>query len=189
MNKGKPENNLPDEEMSEAPVIAGDANADDVTSAAEPSKKMDAGPDDEFKAEIAALNDKYLRLAADFDNFRKRSAKESSERAERAVENFAVEILEVSDNIGRALKADESKLREGVEQIQKILTKILQNHSISPINSLNEKFDPELHEAIAYVPSDNEDGTVIDEVIRGYCMKDKVIRCARVAVSKGKKEE
>ncbi|MBN2733638.1 MAG: nucleotide exchange factor GrpE [Methanomicrobiaceae archaeon] len=187
MNEENAEKKMPAEEMTETSSAGADKKPSD--SCVESSEEKAVTREDELLAEIAALNEKYLRLAADFDNFRKRSAKDSAERAERAVENLALEILEVVDNIERALNSDESSLREGVEQIHKILIKILTHHSISPIESLKEQFDPNLHEAIAYVPSDNEEGTVIDEVSRGYLMKDKIIRCAKVAVSKGKKEE
>ncbi len=158
------------------------ANAAEETSGKKPTRE------EELQAQIDEYKDKYLRLAADFDNFRKRSAKESGERAARATENFAIEILDVVDNIDRALAADEKALREGVVQIQKVLAKILENHSISPIDSMNAQFDPNKHEAIAYVPSDAKEGIIIDELIRGYTMGDKVIRCAKVAVSKGKEE-
>jgi len=186
MNEDYVEKKKPDDDMaSQSPP-----QENNVKKSEEPAEEKPKTREEELNEEIKSLNEKYLRLAADFDNFRKRSAKESSERAERAIENFAVEILEVADNIERALKSDQSSLHDGVEQIHKILLKVLNNHSISPIDSLNEQFDPNLHEAIAYIPSETEsDGIVIDEVIRGYCMKDKVIRCAKVAVSKGNKEE
>ncbi|ADN35445.1 GrpE protein [Methanolacinia petrolearia DSM 11571] len=143
----------------------------------------------ELQATIDELNDRYLRLAADFENFRKRSSRETNERVNRAIEQFASGILEVADNLERAAGSDDSSLREGLEQIQKILRKVLEQHSIRPIESVNKKFDPEKHEAIAYVPSDSEEGTVIDEVSCGYSMGDRVIRTAKVAVSKGKTEK
>lgn len=166
--------------------------ADAVNAADKASEKSEAGRkptrEEELQAQVDEYKDKYLRLAADFDNFRKRSAKESGERAARATENFAIEVLDVVDNIDRALAADEKALREGVVQIQKVLAKILENHSISPIESKNAQFDPNKHEAIAYVPSDEKEGIIIDELIRGYTIGDKVLRCAKVAVSKGKEE-
>ncbi len=166
--------------------------ADAVNAADKASEASEAGRkptrEEELQAQVDEYKDKYLRLAADFDNFRKRSAKESGERAARATENFAIEVLDVVDNIDRALAADEKALREGVVQIQKVLAKILENHSISPIESKNAQFDPNKHEAIAYVPSDEKEGIIIDELIRGYTIGDKVLRCAKVAVSKGKEE-
>ncbi|MBQ3718331.1 MAG: nucleotide exchange factor GrpE [Methanomicrobium sp.] len=169
---------------------AGKVNAADAADTASETSETARKPtrEEELQAQVDEYKDKYLRLAADFDNFRKRSAKESGERAARATENFAIEVLDVVDNIDRALAADEKALREGVVQIQKVLAKILENHSISPIDSMNAQFDPNKHEAIAYVPSDEKEGIIIDELIRGYTIGDKVLRCAKVAVSKGKEE-
>ncbi|MDD3858070.1 MAG: nucleotide exchange factor GrpE [Methanoculleus sp.] len=133
-------------------------------------------------------NGRYLRLAADFDNYRKRMAREIDARTTFAIENFAVELLEVLDNFERAEKAEGAGLTEGMEQIRKLFMTILERHGIAPIECRNLPFDPERHEAIAYVPSDAKEGTVIDEAVRGYCMQDKIIRCAKVVVSKGKEE-
>jgi molecular chaperone GrpE len=132
------------------------------------------------------LNDRYLRLAADFENYKKRVARDQEMRACAAVEAFAVDILDVADNLERAAAAEEGNLREGLEQIRKLLTGIFERHEITPVKSLHERFDPELQEAIAYIPSEYDEGCVVDELIRGYRMKDKVIRCAKVAVSRGK---
>ncbi|MDD5141881.1 nucleotide exchange factor GrpE [Methanoregula sp.] len=140
---------------------------------------------DEQKGAYAELNDRFLRLAADFENFRKRSERERAQTIALANERFACDILEVADNIERALKSDDAHLREGMLQIRQLLSAQLQRHGVCPIESLNTLFDPEVHEAIAHVPSDACTGTVIDEVCRGYRMHDKVIRYAKVAVSKG----
>lgn len=198
MKKDNSEEKIPEEDLRQNPDT-GPCEGSDISGEKSPEDGKDASADaDECReisaeekliAENAELKDKYLRLAADFENYRKRSSKEISDRSKRAVESFAVDILEVSDNIDRALKSDDdSKLREGLEQIQKILEKVLKSHSITPMDSVNKKFDPNIHEAIAYVPSGSEEGTVIDEIICGYCMDEKVIRCAKVAVSKGKEE-
>lgn len=134
------------------------------------------------------LNSRYLRLAADFDNYRKRMDRELDARTTFAIENFAVELLEVVDNFERAERADCAALTEGMEQIRKLFMTILERHGITPIECRDLPFDPERHEAIAYVPSDAKEGTVIDEAVRGYCMQDKVIRCAKVVVSRGLEE-
>jgi molecular chaperone GrpE len=89
------------------------------------------------------------------------------------------------DNFGRALKSDDSHLREGLEQIRQLLNTQLQRHGIVPIDSLNKPFNPMEHEAIAHVPSGESEGMVIDEVAKGYKLNEKVIRHAKVAVSKG----
>lgn len=134
------------------------------------------------------LNNRYLRLAADFDNYRKRMAREIEARTAFAIEDLAVELLEVVDNFERAEEVDGAGLREGVEQIRKLFLTILDRHGIKPMKCRNLPFDPERQEAVAYIPSSEEEGIVIDEVIRGYCMQDKVIRCAKVVVSKGLEE-
>jgi len=142
-------------------------------------------PDEQKKA-FAELNDQFLRLAADFENFKRRTLKERESVVALANERFAIDLLEVLDNFDRALKADDSHLREGLEQIRQLLNVNLQRHGITPIDSLNNPFNPMEHEAIAHVPSGEPEGTVIDEVSRGYRMNEKVIRHAKVAVSKGK---
>jgi molecular chaperone GrpE len=137
------------------------------------------------KKAFAELNDRFLRLAADFENFRRRISKEREYVVALADERFAIDLLEVVDNFDRALKSDDSHLREGLEQIRQLLSAQLERHGIMPIDSLNKPFNPVEHEAIAYVPSGQPDGMVIDEVARGYRMNEKVIRHAKVAVSKG----
>ncbi|HQJ87389.1 MAG TPA: nucleotide exchange factor GrpE [Methanoregulaceae archaeon] len=140
----------------------------------------------ELQAAHEELNDRFLRLAADFENYKKRSAKDLVLRVNAALEEFTCEVLEVYDNLERAEQADGEGLREGLVQIRKLFGAILERRGITPIESLNRRFDPAYHDAIAYVASDAEEGTVIDEIRRGYCMNDRVIRCAKVAVSKGK---
>jgi len=140
---------------------------------------------DELKRQYEDLNERYLRLAADYDNFRKRVSREREQLKKFANEQFAIDILDVIDNLERAADADESRLREGLLQILSLCSAVLQRHGITPIDSLSRTFDPAEHEAIAYVPSDKGEGTVIDELAKGYRMHDKVIRFAKVAVSKG----
>ena len=150
------------------------------------SNQADCTVPDEQKKALAELNDRYLRLAADFDNFKKRTARDREMTANLANERFAVDIIEVLDNFERAIKTDDAHLREGIVQIQQLLYSQLQRHGITPVEALSKPFNPSEHEAIAHVPSDEKEGTVIDEVARGYRMHDKVIRYAKVAVSKGK---
>ncbi len=141
---------------------------------------------DEQKKAIAELNDRYLRLAADFENFKKRTARDREMISNLANERFAVDIIEVLDNFERAIKSDDAHLREGIVQIQHLLNSQLERHGITSIDALKKTFNPAEHEAIAHVPSEEKEGIVIDEVARGYRMHDKVIRHTKVAVSKGK---
>ena len=153
-----------------------------VTPESPPPQK---GEGDAEKKRYEDLNDRYLRLAADFDNFRKRTDRERETITRVANERFAADILEIADNLERALKADDVHLRDGVAQIRALFADILARHGITPIDALQKPFDPALHEAIVHIPSDEETGVVIDEVSRGYRMHEKVLRYAKVAVSKG----
>ena len=141
------------------------------------------------KKGFAELNDRLLRLAADFENFKKRTARERETLISLANERFAIDILEVVDNFERALKTDDIHLREGILQIRQLLNVQLLRNGITPLDAQKKQFNPAEHEAIAHVTSDEPAGTVIDEVSRGYRMQDKVIRYAKVAVSKGNQKD
>jgi molecular chaperone GrpE len=138
--------------------------------------------------QYSELLEKHLRLAADLENIRRRSAQEMEMRVTRAITNFARDLFEVADNFERALATQEGQLPEGIMQIKKQLENVLEKQGITAFSSPGELFDPALHEAIAHVPSDKPEGTVIHEVCRGYKQHDHVIRCAKVTVSKGSEE-
>jgi len=163
--------------------------ADPVTETPVPSPPPQNGELVELKKQFGDLNDRYLRLAADFDNYRKRTARDHEALVQTANERFAVDILEISDNLDRALKSDDTHLREGLEQIRQLLKGTLTRQGITPIDALKKSFNPAEHEAIAHVHSEDPEGIVIDVVSPGYRMHKKVIRYAKVAVSKGKSEE
>ncbi len=139
----------------------------------------------ELKKQYGDLNGRYLRLAADFDNYRKRTARDREEVVQLANERFAVDILEIADNLERALKSEDNHLRTGLEQIHKLLCAILERNGIMPIDALKKSFDPKEHEAVAHIPSNENEGMVVDVVSPGYRMHKKVIRYAKVAVSSG----
>jgi len=141
---------------------------------------------DPLREEVRDLNEKYLRLAADFDNYRKRTERDLDTYIRYAIEKFAVELIEVIDNFDRAITSENSKTREGLEQISKLFRTLLEQHGITPIVSVGEKFNPAEHEAVVCIPSEQEEGMVIEEFCKGYRMHDKIVRCAKVAVSKGK---
>jgi molecular chaperone GrpE len=165
-------------------AASGEKTSDEV-----PAEEKTVSELDELRQSYDELNDRYLRLAADFENFKKRNARDTESRISYAIEQFAVEILEIVDNLERALASDDARLREGLEQIHKFMVSTLQKRGIEPIECIDKPFDPASHEAIAYVPSDVDEGIVIDDIFRGYRMNDKVIRCAKVAVSQGKTKE
>ncbi|MFA4849020.1 MAG: nucleotide exchange factor GrpE [Methanoregula sp.] len=156
-----------------------------ISDTASLSNQPDSSELDEQKKAFAELNDRFLRLAADFENFKKRTARDREMITNMANERFAIDIIEVLDNFERAVKSDDAHLREGIVQIRNLLSSQLQRHGITPLDALNKPFNPAEHEAIAHVPSEENEGIVVDEVARGYRMHDKVIRYAKVAVSKG----
>ena len=138
--------------------------------------------------QYSELLEKHLRLAADLENIRRRSVQEIELQVTRAITNFARDLLEVADNFERALATQEGQIPEGIMQIKKQLENALEKQGITAFSSPGEPFDPALHEAIACLPSDIQEGIVIDEVCRGYKHYDRVIRCAKVTVSKGSEE-
>jgi molecular chaperone GrpE len=138
--------------------------------------------------------DMLLRLQADFDNFRKRSAKERQEFIKYANEALIFELVGMLDNFERSIKAADQKqdfklLHQGVDMISKQLHKLLEEKGLRRIGSQGEKFDPSRHEAIEAVETDEvEDGCILEEFQPGYMLNDRVIRPAMVKVAKGKKE-
>jgi molecular chaperone GrpE len=143
----------------------------------------------EQKKAYADLNDQFMRLAADFENFKKRTARDRENSISLANERFAIDILEVVDNFERALKTDDTHLREGILQIRQLLNAQLLRNGITPLDAQKKQFNPAEHEAIAHINSEEPAGTVIDEVSGGYRMHDKVIRYAKVVVSKGNQKD
>jgi molecular chaperone GrpE len=145
------------------------------------------GPDiGALQAERDELFDRLQRLAAEFDNFRKRSAREQAAMAERASERLVKELLPVLDDLGRALEAaaehEEAKLEEGVRLVHRSLSDLLAKEGLAEIET-NGRFDPHVHEALLSQPSDEEEGSVIEVVQKGYTLGEKVLRPARVVVA------
>lgn len=155
--------------------ITGEASAADPLTAA--------------KAEIAELKDKYLRLYADFENFRRRTAKEKLEMISGASADTVKLILPIVDDFERAKVSFDSStdieaLKEGVDLIYTKLYKALESKGLKAMESKGADFDAEIHESIAQFPAPSEDlkGKVIDEIEKGYYLNDKVIRYAKVIV-------
>ena len=144
----------------------------------------------ELNYKIAELNDKHLRLYSEFDNYRKRTSKERIELSKTASEEMILNLLPVLDDFERAMKAIEPHeqtaiIREGVELIYIKMFTMLQAKGLKPMESIGTEFDPEIHEAIAQIPAQDDDskGKVIDEVEKGYYLNDKLIRYAKVIVA------
>src|ERR1700685_178142 len=144
---------------------------------------------DRLRDELQEQKDKYLRLFAEFDNFRKRSARESLELRQTAGKEVIVALLDVLDDCDRAekqlLSADNiDQIREGVQLVFSKLRAALQARGLKAMNSINTDFDVEKHEAITEIPVPNpsQKGKVIDEIQKGYYLNDKLIRHAKVVV-------
>ena len=139
-----------------------------------------------LQAELAAQNDRFLRLAADFDNYRKRTAQENERRGAAQKEAVLRELLPVIDNLERALlsSASADQLREGVQMTLQQLQQLLRRHGLEPEESLGRPFDPNRHEALrtAHDPS-RPPGVVLEVFERGYRRGNDVFRPARVVVN------
>jgi molecular chaperone GrpE len=150
--------------------------------------------DDELekaKEELQAQKEKYLRLVAEFDNFRKRSARESLELRQTAGKEVIISMLDVLDDCDRAEKQLQNstnidQVKEGVQLVFSKLRSVLQNKGLKAMQSIHTDFDVEKHEAITEIPAQDESlkGKVIDEVQKGYYLNDKIIRFAKVVVGK-----
>jgi molecular chaperone GrpE len=132
------------------------------------------------------VDDRLLRLAADFDNYKKRAARERDEYVARANERLLKELLPILDDLERALKSaeehEEAQLEEGVRLVHRSLASLLERNGVRVIET-NGQFDPHVHEALLSQPSDAEEGSVIDVVQKGYAIGDRVVRPARVVIA------
>ena len=139
-----------------------------------------------LQAERDQLFDRLQRLAAEFDNYRKRNARENAALAERANERLVKELIPILDDLGRALEAaaehEEAKLEDGVRLVHRSLAGVLAKEGLAEIDA-DGKFDPHVHEALLSQPSDAEEGSVIEVVQKGYKLGDKVLRPARVVIA------
>lgn len=144
---------------------------------------------DQIKQQLSDMNDKNLRLMAEFDNFRKRTAKERLDLIKTASEKVLVDMLPLVDDFERAQKAMETSddvqaVKEGVELIYNKFIAFLTQNGVKAITTENVAFDTEFHEAITTFPAPSEDlkGKIIDCVSKGYTMNEKVIRFSKVVV-------
>ena len=145
--------------------------------------------EDKLKNELAEANNKYLRLYAEFDNYKRRTNKERMDLLQTASKDVLVSLLPVVDDFERALKSmetacDVSAVKEGIVLVQNKLKNILTQKGLKEMESVGTVFDAEIHEAITNIPAPSDDlkGKVIDEVEKGYYLNDKVIRFAKVVV-------
>jgi molecular chaperone GrpE len=146
---------------------------------------------DQLKADLADQKDKYLRLMAEFENYKRRTAKERMELIQTAGKDVIVSLLDVLDDCDRAEKQlnttdDIAVQKEGIQLVFNKIRSTMQTKGLSPMESIGKDFDAEFHEAITEVPVPDEKlkGKVIDEVTKGYALNEKIIRFAKVVVGK-----
>jgi molecular chaperone GrpE len=176
--------------MSADPDSGMSAGADSSeTKVGDAGSNLASAPDKQtLQAELAGERDRYLRLAADFDNFRRRTARETERSAAAQKESFIRDLLPVIDNLERALDSDVStspqQLRQGVQLTLQQLTQLLRLHGVEPEECLGRHFDPMYHEAVSvrHDPS-QPDQVILETFQRGYRRGNEVFRPAKVAVN------
>ncbi len=185
------------EENSKAEVVGESGKADATGS--KPCTDNEEKParsieevEKEYQDKIKQLEDRFLRLAAEFDNYKKRTARQYEEIIRSSNEDLIVRLLEVVDNFHRALDAaekssDYESLLKGMELIYQHFDELLKREGVERIEAVGQKFDPNLHDAMMQMDSDEyPEGTVVKEFAVGFKLNGKVIRHTRVAVSGGK---
>ncbi len=171
------------EDMNTDENLAGTTHLNDRMSGDDELEKL--------KEEVQAQKDKYLRLFAEFDNFRKRSAREALELRQTAGKEVIISLLDVLDDCDRAEKQLQTagnidQVKEGIQLVFSKLRSVLQGKGLKAMVSVHTDFDVEKHEAITEIPAQDPSlkGKVIDEVQKGYYLNDKIIRFAKVVVGK-----
>ena len=170
-----------------------------LESASEDAPTVDqgkAGSDEDVKQALAArveeakaLQDKYLRLAAEFENFKRLTQRDQREYYRFANESLLKELLPIVDNLERAIKSSKDRpgsegLIQGVDLVLKQFLETLEKFGVRPVNSVGEAFDPSRHQAVTHVESEDASGKiVVEEYQRGYLLHDRILRAAMVAVA------
>lgn len=170
--------------MTEDQDIPTDTSKEGNGAAASPEERVAA-----LETEKADLRDRMLRIAADFENWKKRARKEQAEAEARGKEAVLRDILEVIDNLERAVSswgdtADIKAVQQGVALVLRLAQGKLERHDVKPFEAKRQPFDPRLHDAISQVPSaDAPAGTVLNELQKGYRIGDRLLRPASVVVA------
>ncbi len=179
--------NTPIEEINEDVQLNNELADNEKTEATDPEVAL--SDEEKLKTEVATLNDKFIRLYAEFDNFKRRTQKERSDLLKTANKEVIVALLPVLDDFARADKAlenatDVAAVKEGMAIIQHKLKTILTQKGLTPMEAIGETFNADIHEAITSIPSPTptDKGKVIDEMEKGYLLNEKVIRFAKVII-------
>jgi len=188
-NESETENEIEEENISENHEENEETIEEDIEETAE----------DKLKEEVKTLKEEKIRVLAEMENLRKRFDREKVDSIKYGSVNFARDILSPGDNLERALssinKEDDypqsiKNLIEGLLMVKKELSTVLEKNGITKIDTLNKKFDPNLHQAMMEIENDNlDEGVVVQEIQTGYMMHDRLLRPAMVGVSKKSKQE
>ena len=192
-------NNKLEEQDLENPTLE---KEEQVSEEPKDQEEAEISPEDlieKLNEEITGLKDQRLRAIAELENFRKRAEKDQSDALKYGISNFAKEIINIRDNIERAQSSisDEAKnneaiksVIEGIDLIAQSVVSTFEKIGIKKIDSLNEKFDHNLHQAMMEIENDELDpGTIVQELIPGYTLHDRLLRPAMVGVSKKSKKK
>ena len=182
-----------DEEVVEAAEVAKDDVNGEAVQSEEPKEKIEATPLFLAREEAEMYKDRWMRLAAEFENYKKRRAREFEILVQSASEDVIRDLLPILDGVGRALAHSENGdnesegFQEGIKMIMEQFPRVLYNRNLKEIETIGKPFDPTVHEALMQMPSEVHDaGIVSDEIEKGYSLGDKVLRPAKVVVSQGK---
>lgn len=166
-----------------------DLDKTDVQEEPSEEKTEETSPDNELQAKYDNLNNQYIRLAADFDNYRKRQAQERENLLKYGAENTLKQLIEVLDNFDRGQKAVENiedcqKIKDSFNLVLKQMKDTLTKIGLETIETEGKEFDPNFHEAVMQTPtSEHPEGTIINELQKGYKIGDKVLRASLVNVA------
>lgn len=173
-----------------------DKNKEAETLDNDSAEKKESALPEEFRTELEEYKNKseeyyemLQRMKAEFDNFRKRTQKEKEENAKYASEKVILSLLPVLDNFERAIESskinrDFETFSHGIEMILRQFMKVMEDHGLSAIEALGKEFDPNLHEALIQEESEHDENIILEELQKGYLLKERVIRPSMVKVSK-----
>ena len=187
-----------DENLEESDLTKNDEPQVEADSTEEENEENAESEEERLQEEVRALKEDKIRVLAEMENLRKRFDREKIDSIKYGSVNFARDILSPGDNLERALSAINQEedhpqsiknLIEGLKMVQKEFSSALEKNGISKVNSMNEKFDPNLHQAMMEVERDDlDEGIVVQEIQTGYMMHDRLLRPAMVGVSKKPKQ-
>jgi molecular chaperone GrpE len=188
----EPLEDLTSENMSAQPTeeqLAQGLNTDENRAGSEGLEDMNEEGDSKLQQELSDAKDKYLRLAAEFENYKRRTSRERIELIQTAGKDIIQSLLDVLDDSERASKNlettdDVAQIKEGVMLVFNKLKTTLQGRGVKQMDAQGKDFDPEMHEAVTEIPMPGQEGKVVDVVVPGYYLNDKLIRHAKVIVGK-----